>query len=347
MKARFLLFASLSLLSSCGAKQETKNAVVKPVKVAVAQSLSSVSKTYAAEVLSDEVSNLAFKVQGQIVTMNVDEGQSVKKGDLIAKIDNRDYLLQYEANKSSYLTAKAQLERFTRLLQKQAVSQQDFEIAQTKYDQAKAQYEKSQNDLQDALLIAPFNGTVEKRFVQNFQRIQAGESIIRLVNTGRPYVMFTVADYNLMSLKDSKPTFFVRINRSQDKLFKTRIKEIYDISIDGSGLPVSLYIDDPEFKPYMNDLKPGFACEVVAFFAFSNRPNGVSVPITAVFDDPATNETCTWVVVDGKLQRRVVKLGELYGKDMIVVTEGLAAGETVISAGSLTLQAGQAVKIMN
>lgn len=304
---------------SCGKTVDNEQEVVKPVKISIAQSSSSLTKDYVGVVESDQVTNLAFKVSGQIINLAVKEGDRVKKGQLIAEIDTRDFILQYEVNKSAYVTAKAQYERFQRLLAKEAVSQQDFEIAETNYEKAKASLENSQNILDDAHLKAPFDGTIEQKKVENFQRVNVGEAIVRLVNTGDLYVKFNMADYNLGILKTGSPVFSVRFNNLSTTFFPARLREYTDISTDGSGLPVSLWVDDAMFKNGTT-IKPGFACDVRVVFNFGDsKKSSVMIPISAVFVDTKTGENCVWVVENNELDLRRVTLGSLKERDQNIV----------------------------
>lgn len=333
------------LLVSCGQKTDTPKEVVKPVKIAVAKSMSAVTKNYAGVVQSDQVTNLAFKVAGQIINLPVDAGDRVKKGDVIAEIDTRDFKLQYEVDRSAYVTAKAQYERFQRLLAKEAVSQQDYEVAETNYDKAKAALENSQNVLNDAQLLSPFDGTVERKLVENYQRVNVGETIIRLVNTGNLYVSFNMADYNLAVLKYGKPDFSVRFNSLNNIYYKARLREYTDISTDGSGIPVSLWIEDKTFKNVV--IKPGFSCDVKVDFHFSDDKGAVVLPISSVFVSEVTGTTSVWVVTNDTLELRKVSVAALNDKDQISVLDGVSVGEKVIAAGAVTLNAGQRVKIIN
>lgn len=91
--------------------------------------------------------NLAFRVNGQIINLPVIEGERVKKGQLIAEIDPRDLALQYAADKATFETAGAQLERNKRLLAKQAISKQEYEISEANYQRSKSAYELSSNNM--------------------------------------------------------------------------------------------------------------------------------------------------------------------------------------------------------
>ena len=117
----------------------------RPVKTATASSQSVIRKDFSGIVEAVEYVKLAFRVSGQVINLPVVEGQRVKKGQLIASIDPRDISLQYAADKAAYETAAAQVERNKRLLGRQAISVQEYEISVANYQKAKSAYELSSN----------------------------------------------------------------------------------------------------------------------------------------------------------------------------------------------------------
>ena len=96
--------------------------MIRPVRLVEVQSLAQIEKVYPAVVSADQYSNLAFKMNGPLVEMNVDEGQMVKKGKIVAVMDPKDFALDLQAKKASFLNAKSQMERSKKLLEKNAVS---------------------------------------------------------------------------------------------------------------------------------------------------------------------------------------------------------------------------------
>lgn len=132
--------------------------VVRPVKVYRVEPLGAVDKDFAGMSTADSVSNLAFRVSGQIIKVYVQDGQTVRQGAIIAEIDPREYRLQMEADKATFLTARSQMDRNKRLLDRQAISRQDYEIADAAYVRARSAYNNSQSILADTKLRAPFSG---------------------------------------------------------------------------------------------------------------------------------------------------------------------------------------------
>lgn len=177
------ILAALILLTACGQKKEDSVTTVRPVKTARVESRSEIRKDFSGIVEAVDYVKLAFRVSGQIINLPVVEGQRVKKGQLIAAIDPRDLALQYAADKSAYETAAAQVERNKRLLARQAISVQEYEISVSTFQQKKSAYELSSNNMRDTRLTAPFDGSIEKRLVENYQRVNSGEGIVQLVNT--------------------------------------------------------------------------------------------------------------------------------------------------------------------
>lgn len=184
MNKNYVIVLSFSLfLTACGQKKEDKEAIIRPVKTAIVESRSEIKKDFSGIVEAVDYVKLAFRVSGQIINLPVIEGEKVKKGQLIAAIDPRDIALQYAADKSAYETAAAQVERNKRLLARQAISLQEYEISLSNYQKAKSAFELSSNNMRDTKLTAPFDGSIETRLVENYQRVNSGEGIVQLVNT--------------------------------------------------------------------------------------------------------------------------------------------------------------------
>ncbi|WP_040371202.1 efflux RND transporter periplasmic adaptor subunit [Butyricimonas synergistica] len=330
----------------CKGKKETYQDVVRPVRVVNVEALGAINKVYTGIVEAEEYSNLAFKLSGPLVAMNVDEGQKVKKGQVIAAVDPLDYKLQYEANKAAYLTAKSQLERNKRLLSMQAISKQEYEIAEANYIKGKSAYETSANTLEDTKLRAPFDGFVEKKFVENYQKVMPGESIIKLVNPDKLAVGFTLPETSV-DLTRTPMTVTVEFDTYKGIWFKARVKEFIDASPDGTGIPVKLVIDDSRFSRDVHNIYPGFSCKVNLKIE-TTEENSYIVPMSALFKNPTTNETSVWVynpkteTVHGK----AVEIGQLFGSDKIMVQKGLTNDDIIVVAGVNYITEGQKVKLL-
>lgn len=294
MKKIYLFAISVMLLAtSCGHKKEGDVTLIRPVKTATASSQSVIRKDFSGIVEAVEYVKLAFRVSGQVINLPVVEGQRVKKGQLIAAIDPRDISLQYAADKAAYETAAAQVERNKRLLGRQAISVQEYEISVANYQKAKSAYELSSNNMRDTKLTAPFDGSIEKRLVENYQRVNSGEGIVQLVNTQKLRIKFTVPDDYLYLLRAKDVTFKVVFDTYPDTVFNAKLEEYLDISTAGTGIPVTITIEDPAFNRSLYDVKPGFTCKIklasdVAPFLEEKL---VNIPLSAIFGESENQKT--------------------------------------------------------
>ena len=201
--------------------------------------------TYSGVVKATLEGTLAFKKSGQIIPMPVHSGQ------------------QIQTAQNSYLTAESIYFRNRRLLEEGAISSQDFEITQTNYFQAKAALEVAKSALSNTKLTAPFDGFVEKKCVKQYDVIQAGESIITLVNPEKLEIHFTLPINNSSILHHPKE-LYVKFDTQKEILFKASIKK-YIYTSNNLGIPVILEITDKQFKTYQHQIMPGFSCHVIWF----------------------------------------------------------------------------------
>lgn len=350
MKKIYLLAISVMLLAtSCGHKKEGDAMLIRPVKTAAASSQSVIRKDFSGMVEAVEYVRLAFRVSGQVINLPVVEGQRVKKGQLIAAIDPRDISLQYAADKAAYETAAAQVERNKRLLGRQAISVQEYEISVANYQKAKSAYELSSNNMRDTKLTAPFDGSIEKRLVENYQRVNSGEGIVQLVNTQKLRIKFTVPDDYLYLLRAKDVTFKVVFDTYPDMVFNAQLEEYLDISTAGTGIPVTITIEDPAFNRSLYDVKPGFTCKIklasdVAPFLEEKL---VNIPLSAIFGESENQKTYVWVVKDNKVSKREVTVYSPTGEANALISAGVQPGETIVIAGVHQLVDGQTVKIID
>ena len=193
---RFFLFLLLAVAAGCSSRRSAPPAV-RPVKVTTASHAAYIERDFAGMATPDDAVTLAFKVAGQVLDLPVPTGDYVVAGTLLAELNPRDIELQVAADRSAFEQARSQFARMQRLLEHQAVSQQEFEASRTRYTQAQSVYENSLDMLKDTKLRAPFASVVERKYVDSYERVQAGQAIIRVVNPRSTTVQFTLSEQGL------------------------------------------------------------------------------------------------------------------------------------------------------
>lgn len=339
----FHVLIVLIALGGCGRRQPAPEAV-RPVKVTTAAGAGVIDKDFAGMATPDDAVNLAFKVAGQVLDVPVSQGESVRKGALLAELDPRDIQLQVSADRSAYEQARSQMQRMERLLEHEAVSRQEFEAAQTRYAQAKSAYDNALDLLKDTKLRAPFASVVERKYVDNYERVQAGQTIVRVVAPVTTQVQFTMPESGLPLLASPATRFEVEFDNYRGVKFPAVLKDYAKTSSDASGFPVSLRLTDVDAARY--PVSPGMSCTITMQSA-DPVPDAVSLPVSAIYA-PAEGGTYVWVVTaDGHVIRRAVTLGELFGRDRVVVDSGVEPGERIVTAGVYQLRQGERVRILN
>lgn len=305
-----------------------------------------IERDFAGMATADDAVNLAFKISGQILSVDVSKGDYVKKGELLARLDPRDVELQKAADRSQFERAKSQYERMQRLLDHEAVSQQEYESARAQYVQAQSAYENSKDLLSETNLRAPFGGVIERTYVDTYQRVQSGQTILRLVNPMSTTVEFTMPEKSLPLLFDSTIRFSVTFDNIPNRQFVARLDTYAKTSSDASGFPVSLKIERDEAERYR--ISPGMTCQVMMHTQGKGaRQSTLIVPLSAIYA-PASGGEYVWrVTSDGRVKLSPVTLGEVYGRDMVSITSGLAAGAEIVTAGVYKLRDGDSVKPIN
>lgn len=305
-----------------------------------------IERDFAGMATADDAVNLAFKISGQILSVDVSKGDYVRKGELLARLDPRDVELQKAADRSQFERAKSQYERMQRLLDHEAVSQQEYESARAQYVQAQSAYENSKDLLSETNLRAPFGGVIERTYVDTYQRVQSGQTILRLVNPMSTTVEFTMPEKSLPLLFDSTIRFSVTFDNIPNRQFVARLDTYAKTSSDASGFPVSLKIERGEAERYR--ISPGMTCQVMMHTqGKGTRQSTLVVPLSAIYA-PASGGEYVWrVTSDGRVKLSPVTLGEVYGRDMVSITSGPAAGAEIVTAGVYKLRDGDSVKPIN
>lgn len=329
------------LIVACDKTAQQPTLAPRPVKVTEAQPLSHIKRDFAALSTADDAVNLAFKISGRVVDIPVAKGYAVRKGEVLAELDKRDIELQVDAAKAAYDEAESRLRRAERLAEHNAISQQEVEALTSAVTQRRTAYENSLDLLNDTRIIAPFDGVVERTYVDAFQRVASGETIVRIVAPISTTVGFTAPEDILPYLDKPTTLFTVRFDAYPDTTFRAVIKSFARTSSDALGFPVSLRLTDVDTAQYR--ISPGMTCVATVITPEKDR-YAVRLPLTAIYA-PVGDGDYVWVIdKDDRVYSRRVELGSPVGESSVVVLRGLHAGERIVSAGVYHLIDGEVVR---
>lgn len=292
--------------------------------------------TCTVEALEDAL--ISSETSGRILSI-AQRGQSIRKGDVIAQMDDRVIRAQYEAASTMFELADDTFNRLEVLYADSIISTQDFRSAKAQRDQAKAQLDATEKQLRDARLIAPFNGRVEERFIQTGELINPGMPVVRLVNTNRVRIIAGVPESYSGQIKEGSEAI-VNFRALNLRDIRSRVSFAANI-IDGA---TRTFLVEIELDNRDELMKP----EMVADVRLKRQSikNAVIIPRTAVIRDESGTNVFIAKEVNGRKEAelRAVTTGMASGS-IIQILDGIRDGEEVVVAGISTLSAGDRLNI--
>ena len=142
-----------------------------------------ITREFPGKLLPEQQSNLAFEIPGKINVINVDIGDAVRKGQILAELDDREATAQLKQAKARYDLALQILDRYKDLRSEGHISIQDLDNANSEELIAKSQYEFFKVKLEQTKLIAPFDGVIQNRYLDTGSVINGGIPILEILGS--------------------------------------------------------------------------------------------------------------------------------------------------------------------
>ena len=316
MKIKYLLlFLIIFIFTAC--KKEKEEEVIRAVKISPTQ------KTI-----------LAFKYAGKIKSINFESGDFVKKGQVIATMDDKDYKVNLEAFSKKYEAAKAvaqnaetQFARAEKLYKGEALAKKDYDnalmqknVAISTFKEASAGLENARNTLNDTKIIAPYDGYIDKKIVE----------VGTVVPEGGPVISFISNEITDIIFKDN----------SSEKIYPLKVKSM-------AQNPDTINLTYPVTFTFSNlSESEKFLSGQTGTVTVSIKNSGnqeILIPLNAVFEDNGSN---VYLFKNGIAVKTPIEIGELKETDKISIVKGLKSGDKVIVAGVSKLADGEKVKLL-
>ena len=342
---KVLFLASFILLFGCKEKEEAKVEQIRPVKAIQAQTAADLlSKGLPAVSAEHREVDLSFRVSGPLIKLTIETGSAVKKGQLIAEIDPRDYEVAIIGAEGRMKQASAEEQRYKNLYEKGSVSKNEYDIKLANYLESKVRYDNAVNDLKDTKIYAPFNGFIGRKLAENFQEVAASQTIATLLDLSRIEIHAHVPE-NLAIFFPQFKSYQVVFDAYPSKTFLATFKEIGKTP-DPAGYPISLFLDYKSEDATEYKIAPGLTCGIDIILATDEGTTSFIVPLTAVFEGEKPDNPAVWVMdkSTNTVTKRDVTVGSLISNTSIEIQEGIQSGEWIVTAGVHKLTEGQKVK---
>jgi membrane fusion protein (multidrug efflux system) len=319
------------------ATQPRGGAVGVPVETATARAATTTTDIRAIGSLqSDESVKIAPEVPGRIAEIALKEGEPVKKGDILIRLDDSLVRAEIAEQEARYELAKSNIDRANQLARTGSVTERARDEAKAAFDTAIATLELARVRLAKHTILAPFSGVVGLRSVSVGAFVAVGTELVNVEKIDALKLDFSIPELFLASVKVGQEVQ-VAVDALPGRTFAGTVYAIDPmVDVNGRALSVRARLANAD-----SVLRPGLFARVT--LKGPTKQNIVLIPESAIV--PRGAESFVYRIEGGKAVEAKVRLGERKA-GQVEILEGLNAGATVVAAGQQRLRNGARVDIV-
>lgn len=334
---KFQLFTALFctlLLVGCKEAPPVPEPDSRPAKLfAVSVGNNDLVRTFPAIAQAGDKAVLAFRVPGQLSQVNVNSGDLVKRGDILAVLNPDEYELLQKQARANFELANVQYQRMKKLRKDQVVSEQDFDKAVATYKSANASLDQASANVSYTSLNAPYDGTVSIVNVENYEYVGVSQPVMNVQTTSVLKIEFQLPGYLLNRFRgglNKKAT--MTFDSFPQESFSVQLLEI-DTEADSktNSYKTTLVMD----RPNEVGVLPGMSGQVRVSLP---KTDATDVPDSALFTE--NDKQYVWRVNEEGLTEKV----EIVLSDIGTVESGLNDGDLVVVSGVAGVEEGTKVR---
>ena len=335
-----IVFVAVALLAACGNKtKETTTNTAKPQEsapvVSVVKAMAEdveINNTYTSNIEPYSTNNIVSQSAGRIVTINAEVGDRVRKGQLLAKMDD----VNLAKTRMQFVNDSTELDRLTELYKIGAVAQSDYDLAKLSLEITKKTYN---NLLENTYLRSPINGVVTARNYDQGDMYSMTMPIF-VVEQITPVKMLINLSESLFTQVHQGMEFKIEVDAYPNEVFKGKVNLIYPtVSATTHTFPVEIVSQNTDQR-----LRPGMFARVTANFGVNHH---IVVPDGAVVKQQGSGEHFIYVLnADNTVTHTKVELGRRLGSRYEIVS-GIDEGDMIVTEGQARLKNGTAVTVKN
>ncbi len=293
--------------------------------------------TFNGKVKEKSLTMLSFRVGGPLVKTNVNAGDYVNAGEIIAQIDKRDYKVQLDNAEAQFEQLKGEYERYKELFEKEKIPANTYEKVESGYKMAKAGYKNALNQLNDTELKAPISGYIHEKMVENFNTVGPGQPIVSIIDMSQLEIIIHVPETQVLDIKQHQKSY-LSVKNANVYDIPVKLKSVNEKTGSDGLYEVRFVLENKDNY----NIYPGMTAEVKV--TSDDETDVIKISSNAVF--MKDNATYVWVYNSGKqqIQKRKVTIASIKPEGRLKVIKGLQKGDFVVTAGVHSLIDGQKVK---
>lgn len=332
-----LIAVAMMLLSTGCSNQEekTKNAAPMSVRSEVVHPSSNIdTKSYIGIVEEELAISVGFAASGTISKVCVSEGQTVKKGQLIAELDKTQAENMLAMAKAQMEQANDAYKRLKLLHDNNSLPEMEWVEVQSKVQQAEASLEMAKKSLADCCIYAPESGIIGKGVMNVGEVVLPALPVAKILVIDHIKIRASVPEKEVAAITSSTPSQ-ITLGALPGQVFDGgKIEKCIDANNSTHTYDIKVSV-----KNHERQLLPGMVAHIQ--ISPANQQDAITVPITSVRKN-ANGEHFVWTNKGGKAHRTTVTIGDATGNRIVVLT-GLQQGDVVITEGYQKLSEGMEV----
>ena len=270
---------------------------------------------------SPQSTELTSEIAGKIIYLNIPEGQFVKEGHILAKVNNTTNQAEIEVAKAKLENAQTNYNRMKSLKEEGAISQQALDNTQEVVRVAEGEFNRVNAVSSMTLILAPFSGVPSIRKISLGQYIDPGDPIVRISQIDPIYLLFSLPEQYISEVMVGQEVSF----NLDNKEYKAKVT-VVDPYIDPNTRTVQ--IKATARNPRM-ELLPGRFASIS--LSIKNIKDAILIPTEALIQEGEKKQVAL-VSKDNVVAFQEVSIGT-WNKDFILISSGLMTGDTVITSG--------------
>lgn len=320
--------------SGDGKKKETQAVPVEVAQVSRRPIEASYAGTAALE--APEEAQVVAKTSGVLLKLMIEEGDRVRAGQVIARIDPDRARLEVARAEAMLHKLEAELARSKELYDRKLVAADAHERLRFDVETQRAAWNLAKLELSYTDVVAPIDGVVAQRMVKAGNLIQLNQAMFRIVNIDRLEAVLNVPERELSTMRAGLP-----VSLGVDALPGVRFEGVIDRVSPVVEAGTGTFRATAAFADAAGRLKPGMFGRISVIY--DRREQALSVPRVALLEEES--EPAVYVVNEDKVVRTPVALGYVNG-EFAEVTAGLAEGDRVVTAGKVAVRDGSRVQVI-
>lgn len=335
---------SIATLSACSNGENNDNmnddndtTIVIPVEVMdVSRGTISAYYSNTATLEAVEEANIVSKVRGIIQEINVEEGDDVRAGQVIAKIEDDQYRIEAERAKATLDRMYNDFQRNKELFDKQLISAEVYENSRFEYEAQKSAYELAQLNYQHTSIKSPISGVISERMVKKGNMIGIDQQVFRVTDFDPIQAILYVPEHERSKIRKGQRAELLA-DAIPGQLFTGQVERISPTIDPTTGtFKVTVYMDQNQ-----ENLRPGMFGRVK--IVYDTRENTKMIPKAAIISEDETQSV--FVIKDSLAFRKNIRTGYINGTNIEVI-DGLEDGEMVVTTGQGSLTDSTKVNIV-